>query len=159
MSTIDTHKRDELMAVLRNQQLAVISTISPESTPESATVFYSVDNDLNIFFSTRQSSRKYANIQKNSPVALVVTDPEHMVTVQIEGKAEETFDAEEMRAFIDSMMTLPTDRSQLEKWMAPGHLMKNGHFAIMKVTPAWIRIGDFRNVQSDSTDYFYEFPL
>lgn len=73
---------------LKQQFIAVISTISPEITPESANVMYVMDDDWTIYIFTHRDSRKVANIKVNPKVALVVGTTLVAHTAQIEGTAQ-----------------------------------------------------------------------
>jgi general stress protein 26 len=144
---------------LSHESLAVVSSVSEEGKPHAATIFFSVNNEFQLFFSTRRDSQKYKNIAANPAVSVVVSNLELMVTVQIEGTATEVTDATELQQFMDTMLKISMERSQMERWMAPVHLLKNGDFVVMKVSPQWMRVGDFRDIQQNPSDYFHELVL
>ena len=67
---------------LKEKQLAVVSTVSAEGKPESATVLYFIDDDFNFYFITRRNTRKFGNLQStNNNVAIVVGTELAPVTV------------------------------------------------------------------------------
>lgn len=77
---------DFVYRFIRQHQLAVISTVSPELKPEAALIGIAVSEKLELIFDTVKSSRKFQNILHNPAVALVV-GWDNEITVQIEGTA------------------------------------------------------------------------
>ena len=76
--------KQEILKFLKEKELAVVSTVSAASKPESATVIYFIDDELNFYFVTRRNTRKFENLQLNNNVAIVVGTELMPVTVQIE---------------------------------------------------------------------------
>jgi pyridoxine/pyridoxamine 5'-phosphate oxidase len=62
--------------------------VSDNGLPEAALVGIAVTNDDRIVFDTVKGSRKYANLRRQSGIALVVGWEEE-ITVQLEGVGEE----------------------------------------------------------------------
>ena len=79
--------RAELVAVLRNYNLAVQSSVAPTGAPQAAVVGFAVTDTLEIIFDIVATSRKYRNLRADPHVALVI-GWEHEITVQIEGVAD-----------------------------------------------------------------------
>ena len=73
---------------LDTQETCVLSTVSSEGWPMSATVGFSHDSEFAILIGTDNTTRKYKNLISNSKVSIVVgvTSPK---TVQIQGVAKE----------------------------------------------------------------------
>lgn len=80
-----------IRAFLSQQPMATIATLDAQTAkPESALIAFAELDSLEIIFETYYDSRKYANLQHNRRVALVVGfDPKKHVTLQYEGKATE----------------------------------------------------------------------
>src|SRR5437762_806440 len=71
---------------ISRHKLAVISSLSAESFPQSALVGIAVAPDLRIVFDTLADARKYENLKKN-PAASIVIGWEDEATIQMEGLA------------------------------------------------------------------------
>ena len=122
--------RSELYDFLRQNRLAVISTINPES-PQAAVVGIAVTETLDIIFDTLSTSRKYANLRADPRVALVVWDG--AVTVQYEGVADLPHSAD-LDACKKIYFEAWPDGPEREKWP---------DIAYVRVKPRWIRLSDF----------------
>lgn len=72
---------------LNAHEYCVIAT-SFQDKPWAATVNYTVDNNLNIYISSRPDSLKFQNILKNSIVCLVIDSQTREGTLQIQGIAK-----------------------------------------------------------------------
>ena len=68
--------------------LAVIATCSADGKPANALVAYAEKDGHMLIFCTDASTRKYANLQKNSQVAIVINGVQP-TTLQYEGEATE----------------------------------------------------------------------
>jgi len=118
----------ELVEFMAACDLAVVSYLSPEGTPQSAVVGIAVTPDLEMVFDTVASSRKYSNLKARPECSLVLWKDD--VTVQYEGIAEETGDERYKEAYFKK---LPDGRDRLS-W--PG-------ITYFVVRPKWIRYSDF----------------
>jgi pyridoxine/pyridoxamine 5'-phosphate oxidase len=108
--------------------LAVVSSLSADSAPQSAVVGIAVTPDLEIIFDTLASSRKYGNLKARSRCSLVMWTGE--VTVQLEGIAEETTDDRLKQIYFKK---LPECRDH-QSW--PG-------ISYFVVRTKWIRYSDY----------------
>ena len=136
MNTITTIA-GELASI--NQPLGVISTNNKDGNPQSASVYYISDENLNIFFVTRSESRKYKNIQNNPHVSFTVTSEHPPKTIQLEGTAAEVVDAIEQTNYFDKLVAKATESN----FMPPVSQMVTGEMVFMKITTTWARCGNF----------------
>jgi pyridoxine/pyridoxamine 5'-phosphate oxidase len=124
--------RATLLQFLERHRLAVVSTISPEATPQAAVVGYAITSAHEIIFDTLGTSRKCRNLRRNPKIAMVVGwDAE--ITVQLEGIADEPTGAERDRIQAAYFAAYPDGRDRLQ-W--PGIT----HF---RVRSTWARYSDF----------------
>jgi uncharacterized pyridoxamine 5'-phosphate oxidase family protein len=71
---------------LKTFETCVVATVNEKGEPNAATVGFSHDEDFSILIGTNRMTRKYANLQANPKIALVV-GTEGVATVQYEGTA------------------------------------------------------------------------
>mgnify|MGYP000875102026 FL=1 len=84
----NTKIKSKIKSFLESQVLCVVSSIDGSGKPQSATVGFSEDQELNLVFGTSIKSRKAQNIINNPNVSIViVADSSIRETVQIEGQA------------------------------------------------------------------------
>jgi pyridoxine/pyridoxamine 5'-phosphate oxidase len=122
-------KLASLIDFIAAQDLAAVSYLSPEGTPQSAVVAIAVTPDLEIVFDTVNSSRKYRNLKARPECSIVVWTGE--ITLQYEGIAEETVDDHYKEAYFKK---LPDGRDRLS-WLG---------IAYFVVRPKWVRYSDFK---------------
>lgn len=139
---VDPIYKTKLMEFLRSKMIAVISTISSEEKPESATIYYDVDENFNFYFMTKIFTRKYANLEKNTEVALVIGTENEPITAQIQGKAKLITDNEEYNLKMEQL----EKRFLKNEYVAPLFQLNSGEnkVVLFKVTPTWIRWLDLR---------------
>src|SRR3989344_1355089 len=133
---------DKIIFFLGTQRsrLGVISTVGEENKPESAFVYYAFDDNLNIYFVTRDASRKYKNIVENKNVAFAIATENPPQTLQIEGVASVESDTEEQKKLFQELVGLASLKNfapQISQQTGAGGLQ------FIKISPRWIRFGNF----------------
>lgn len=132
--------KDHVSAYLSKYIFCVVSTVTPESTPESAFVGYRHSSNLEFLIGTSKLSRKYQNLQNNAHVAIVVADTSG--EVQYEGNAEVMSHKAYDKLVADgTFQALPG----IEKYRGDPNQV------FLKVTPIWLRF-----IQHGETDQITE---
>jgi hypothetical protein len=121
----------DLFRFIDRQRLAVLATVSPSQTPESALVGYAITQDLEIIFDTLNTTRKYANLMANPHISFVFSEGE--ITIQYEGIAEVPHGEKLTYAQAAYFQKWP-DGPDRQNW--PG-------MTYFLVTPKWIRYSDY----------------
>ena len=136
-------KKEDVLSFIKTRIHAVISTIDEKGRPESALIGFTETDQLEIFFGTFNTSRKYKNLQKNKQVALVIGWTDDSITVQYEGLAEEV-DKKDVPLCISLL------QQKIPSSIKFSTLPQQTYF---KVTPTWIRYSDL----SSSKEKIVEF--
>ena len=131
---MDLHMEEQKKKILdfiKTQILGVISTVSPDSNPESAVVAFSETDNLELIFGSFSDTRKNKNLQSNNKVSFVIGWGD--ITVQYEGLAQELSGGEAIKA------------REIHLFKNPGS--KKYAFdekqRFFKITPIWVRYYDF----------------
>ncbi|MEO5646468.1 MAG: pyridoxamine 5'-phosphate oxidase family protein [Candidatus Paceibacterota bacterium] len=128
-----------------NTHLGIISTVNTTGHPESAVVYFSHDDSLNIFFTTRKNSRKYKNLVQTPTVAFVVYDETTYQTVQIEGVASTISDPTEQTRLFATVVEYATKNDAVP----PIDKIGDSEIMFIKITTSWARLGNFELSQKD----------
>ena len=81
-------KTAEVLDFIKNNNLAVVSTVNNKGNPQSAVVEFGELEDLTIVIDTLKTSRKYKNLTFNNNVSIVI-GWDNDITVQIDATAHE----------------------------------------------------------------------
>jgi uncharacterized pyridoxamine 5'-phosphate oxidase family protein len=132
---------DKILKLLNNdaQKIGVISTLGENGQPQSAAVYYTFDDKLNIYFVTRANSRKYKNAILNKKGAFAIVNQDLSMTLQIEGALDIASKIEEQEALFPKLVMIVTEKNAIP----PVSKMDSSEMIFMKLTPTWARIGDF----------------
>ena len=76
----------DVRAFLKKNFVAVLGT-SYLNLPFASSIYYTIDDKLNFYFTTKTNTDKYLNLRTNRNVALVVSDRQKNVSVQVRGHA------------------------------------------------------------------------
>lgn len=125
--------RRELIDFLRARGLGVIASRGPDGSPQAALVGIAATDEGEIVFDCSRGSRKYANVERDPAVALVVGWHDE-VTVQIEGSAQILGGADLERCKAAYFEQYPDGQ---ERAASP-------EIAHIRVIPRWLRYSDYR---------------
>lgn len=133
-----------------NQPLGVLSTINTKGFPESASVYYIFDKELNLYFITREASRKCKNIKHNKHVSFVVSTENPAKTFQLEGTAHQVQLPYEEAAYFTDLISMASKHI----FLPPVSQIGDSKMLFMKIAPTWLRIGDFSAGEEDGEKFF-----
>lgn len=133
-----------------NTNIGVISTISKDNMPESATIFYVLEETLELYFITRSKTRKYQNIKSNPNVAFVISTINPPKTIQMSGIASEVdYEDGDIKRFEEL-----AKKASEEFTMPPiSQMVESGGMVFMKIRPTWIRFGNFEAKNEDNSNF------
>ncbi|HEX8965142.1 MAG TPA: pyridoxamine 5'-phosphate oxidase family protein [Patescibacteria group bacterium] len=132
---------EDFYNLLSSHNVAVVSIITPENTPYGACLYYIIDHNLNFFFLTKFNTKKAEYLQKNNNVALTIVDPIAHITFQAQGKVESVEDPE-MHVYIMRRISELVSKDKGPAQTPSSKMPTDGAF-VFKVTPNWLRYGDF----------------
>lgn len=124
--------KNKVLAVLKNNNLAVLSTADLSGKSESAVMAYTVKDDLNILMSTEDDSRKMRNISVNDQVSVIVGGLKGDPSLQIEGRTR-ILQNEEKTQSIQFMLA---EHPELKEYG-----IESG--AIIEIKANWVRYIDY----------------
>jgi general stress protein 26 len=127
--------RAEIHEFVQAHQWAVQATATAAGMPQAAVIGFVVSAELELFFDTLKSSRKYQNLQRSPRIALVIGWDDGR-TLQYEGIADEPGGAELVAFKARYFARFPDGR---EREQQPD-------IAYIRVKPRWLRFSDFRVV-------------
>jgi len=123
----ETLKR-QILEVMAAHSLCVIATVTDDAKPEAAIVGFSQNDDLELIIGTSRQTRKYANVQKNTQVAIVIGDTS--AEIQYEGLIRELSAAE-----LDSQL-----EGHFKKLPGSPKYLEDPNQRWLLVRPTWIRL-------------------
>lgn len=124
--------RAELVHLLREDRLAVVSTVAVDGGPQSAVVGFGISDGLEIVFDTLEQTRKAANLRRDPRISVVIGWDRDR-TAQIDGLADFPTGAELQRIQAVYFQAYPDGRDRLA-WAGITHV---------RVRPRWVRWSDF----------------
>jgi len=93
-SELSQEDRTKINDFLDSHPIGVLATVDASGNPHASTIYFSVDSDLNLTFTTKRDTDKSKNIAFNPKVMLDVYDSESQASVQASGTAIEVTDPE-----------------------------------------------------------------
>jgi hypothetical protein len=128
-------EKSELLEFMRRHRLAIEASVSVTGAPQAAVVGIVVGDELEVFFDTLRTSRKYENLRRDPRVALVLGwDLEQACTLQFEGLADEP-QGTELESLKQRYFAAFPDGIARQAWP---------DIAYLRARPTFIRFSDFR---------------
>ena len=116
---------------IKAHKIAILSTVTHDFLPQSAVVGIYVGKNMELFFGTFRTSRKYQNLQKNPRVSIVI-GWDSGKTVQYEGEAKE----------LSGKAVEEFKKAHLKHMNTAAKYVSKEQAVFFKVTPKWIRYVD-----------------
>jgi nitroimidazol reductase NimA-like FMN-containing flavoprotein (pyridoxamine 5'-phosphate oxidase superfamily) len=131
--------KDKAIDILNENRLMAISTLRPDGWPQATMVSYASE-DILIYFVISRNSQKFANIERDDRVSLVIGrdfyDPSTIRAVSIAGRGSEVRDPKQRERAVALLLDRHPGLRRLEKPQA-------GHSAVMRANPEIITILDY----------------
>ncbi len=137
----DTHtKRTEALAFLKGHTTGVLSTVSTDGSPRSRLVYYTTDDAFNVYFITLANTRKAEDLKANGKASFVIFDTDAPRTLQLEGSAVDLSETATNDPLLVQFVEMLMSHT---KYGIPMERFDTAKMIFYKVTPEWIRWGDF----------------
>ena len=148
--------RTDALAFLKRHKTGVIATIPGEYGVHASMVYYTADNDFNIYFLTLADTRKFRALSAHPQVAFTVSTPEVPQTLQIEGMAADISMDEEAAKKKDELFEVLNSNP----WFyTPLSKLDPTEVVVVWVRPTWVRWADYAFADHDGHRVFKEIPV
>jgi general stress protein 26 len=126
---------------LLSHPVGVLATTNPDNTPQASAVYFSIDKQLNVYFTTKRDTSKHQNIEHNPTVVLVVYEAQTQTSVQLQGKASLVDDPETMQSIFHG--TLDAAEKTGKDVVPPIAKIFAGPYVAYKLTPDSINLSEY----------------
>lgn len=131
----------KVKAYIDQNPIATLGTINPDGTPAGAAVYICTDSQLsNIYFITKQETKKYQNVRDRPQVSLTIVNPSENNTLQANGHA---FDVEDAITIDRVMRAIEHEHSSAKEWLPPIAKLRAGAYVIVGVAITSARLAQF----------------
>lgn len=145
------HNR-RIFEFLSSHPIGVLATVDQAHKPHATTIYYAVNEDFSVTFTTKRDTKKHAVLDTNPNVCLVVFEAFSQTTTQIEGVAEEMADqAAAIEAFGN---TLKAAMQTSDAGVPPISKLFAGNYIAYCIRPSSIRMAVFRRPDKGEYDMF-----
>lgn len=139
---------------LTTHPIAVLSSVDPSGEPHGTVIYYTLNQDFQLFFITRTGTKKYDNLIRNNHAMLTIFDPRTQTTVQVTGIAEEIIDSYEVNNIAGSITGISLKTS--EGGLLPITKLEEGEFTAFQVKPVQIRMAVYDRPDPGSYEDLFE---
>lgn len=154
MDTDLDRARAEALEFLKSHKVGVLATFAGEYQVHASMVYYTSDEDFNVYLMTYINTRKFKAIQAHPQVAFTVSTPDVPQTLQIEGMAMDISVDEEASKKKEELFGILNSNP----WFyPPPSKLEPADSAVVWVRPTWIRWADF--AFADVGRVFTEIPV
>lgn len=144
-----SERNEKIFEFLTTHPVGVLSLVDPNNNPHATVIYFSVDTDFNIFFTTKSDTHKHDNLKHNKHAMFTVFEPVSQTTVQIIGEAllvdGEAKSQEVFRSTVAASMATS------EGGIPPISKLQAGDYVAYQLTPKQIRMAVY--VRPDSGGY------
>ncbi len=156
MSIEPTEAKKDALAFLERHKTGVLATAALSGAPHASLVYYTADEDFNIYFLTQASSRKFMTIGENPRVAFTVSTPDVPQTLQLEGVARDITEDAEASKKRDALFEVLNSNP----WFyAPISKLDPADTVVVWIKPSFVRWADYAFEENGSKNVFTEITL
>lgn len=131
--------KDKAIEILDGNRLMAIATLRPDGWPHTTMVSYA-NEDILLYFIVSRNSQKFANIERDDRVSLVIGrdfhDPASIRAISIAARASEVRDPKQRDRAVRLLLDRHPGLRRLER-------PEPGHSAVMRANPELITILDY----------------
>lgn len=142
-------KREHILEFLKNHNIGVLATVDPNGEPNAATIYFTVDDDLNVSFITKTGTKKHDNLIRQNHAMLVVYEASSQTTVEIVGIASAITGVSEVQDIFADILKISKSTSGND--VPPISKLNAGKYVGYQLESKEIRMASF--VRAKSGDY------
>lgn len=136
-----TDRQRRIFSFLQLNPIGVLSSVTPDGNPHGAAIYFSVDKRFNVFFITKNGTRKHDNLQHNDHVMLTVFEPITQTTAQITGTATALTEPAAIAAVAGEVLEVSLKTSSAGP--PPIAKLQAGSYVAYTITPVQIRMATY----------------
>lgn len=154
MSINISEEKPRIAEFLNKNRVGVLATTSSDGYPHAATMYFTVDEDLNIYFVTKEKTTKYRNLTQNPNAAFVVHEPMSQSTVQVSGTVAEVTDIAQLNQVFRNILEVTAGTS--ESNVPPVSKIVGGDYKCFKLTPKTLRLAEYTKPEHGQFDNMFD---
>jgi general stress protein 26 len=138
---------------LKSHPVGVLAMVDPNGNPHATVIYFSIEEDFSISFTTKRDTKKHDNLQHNNHVMLVAYEAETQTTTQVIGTAEDITDAQQAQETFTNTQIAASETSE-EAGEPPISKLYAGEYVAYSLKPAQIRMAVFARPDSGGYDMY-----
>lgn len=150
-----TEAQQHIRNLLEQKGVGVLATADSAGEPHAATIYFTFDEDFNIYFVTKAKTQKCQNLQANARAALAVFDEVSQSTAQISGVVSEVQDMTTANKVFTDVLRITLASSDTS--VPPVTKLEAGQYVVFKMTPGSARLAAYIRPDASSYDQIFEF--
>lgn len=154
MTTSEIEKRERIAEFLNHHHIGTLATATKAGMPDAATIFFTVTENLEFAFVTKEDTTKSRNLQANPQAALAVYQASTQTTVQAVGTVTKIED----EAFLHDVFTrvMVTSSETSEASVLPVARLDAGDYIGYLLKPDALRMAVYSRPDHEDTDEIFE---
>lgn len=137
-ATLSDGQKQAILDFVRSHPDGVIATVSPDGDPQASVVYFSIDDDLNLSFTTKDKTRKAQNIRQHSRVSVAIHQADSQTVVKLAGTAQEAADQDAVSAIYHQTVSA-AERTATDT-VPPVARLNAGDYTAFTITPDFIQM-------------------
>jgi general stress protein 26 len=143
-----------ISAFLGKHHVGVLATANASGEPHAATIYFTTDEQLNIYFITKTETTKHRNIQANPQVALAVHEEQSQATLQISGIATKIEDSGQFQEIFGKILSVTVETSTSA--IPPFSQLQAGGYIAYCIQPKTLRLAEYIKAQHGAIEELFD---
>ena len=154
MSVTLSEESIEITNFLSTHHIGVLATADLSGVPHAATIYFTANKDLDIYFITKQETIKNHNLAANPQAALAVFEASTQSTVQIVGMVTKVENEAAIHEIYRQIME--TSAKTSESSVPPVSRLAAGGYVGYRLTPTTIRLAVYTRPEHNRGEQLFD---
>lgn len=149
---VNTDAYSKILAYIDHHPVATLGTINSDGSPHGAIVYICAnDHQADVYFITKQDTKKYQNLLERNYVSVTIVDPGNNSTLQADGRAFVVQDPD----VIDMVMQkIAHDHVSAKEWLPPIAKLRAGAYEVVGIELSYARLAQFEGMTIGDENIF-----
>ena len=147
-----SEQRSKVAAFIKSHPVGVLATANTVGYPHAATVYFVSDEDLNIYFVTKEDTLKHKNLKQNPLASIAIYDAAQQITLQAHGKATVITDVDQFMDLYNQILKISAGTGASER--PPISKLFAGDYFMYCLKPKSLRLAEYTKPDHGDFDLF-----
>lgn len=144
--------KQQIIDFINNNPLGVLATSNSVGFPHAAAIYFVLDEDLNIYFVTKENTLKHKNLKQNPLAAIAIYEKETLTTLQASGNVKVVDEIDKFMHLFNKLSDINHEQTNSDR--LPVSKLFAGDYYMYCLKPKTMRLAEFKKPEQGDFQIF-----